>query len=181
MATAMPRRGKMQMRGRFVLTAALALVAMAFGFTFAMGSAVRAEGVCSLETMRGSYALGGAGLALGSPWAGAGRIVLDGAGRLTGNVVEVYGGVIDDAGVQGTYSLNPDCRGFLTIDTKHDARVGGQAARWKHETHRVEFFVAAGGQRVSWVIVDTYPVQQPGGLPDVADPSITINGYLERM
>jgi hypothetical protein len=169
------------MRGRLVLAAALVLVAMA-GFIFAGGSAVRAEGVCSLETMRGSYALGGAGFALGSPWAGAGRVVFDGAGRLTGNVVEVYGGVIDDANVpQGTYSLNPDCRGFVTFETKHDARLGGQAARWRHETHRVEMFVAAGGQRVSWVAVDTYPVQQPDGLPEVADPSITLSGYLERM
>jgi len=170
------------MRGRLVLTAALAVVAMAFGFTFVTGSAVRADGVCSLETVRGSYALGGSGLVLGLPWAAAGRVVFDGAGRLTGNVVEVYGGVIDDADVpQGTYSLNPDCKGFVTIETKHDARVGGHATRWRHEVHHVEMFVAAAGQRVSWVAVDTYPVQQPDGLPEVADPGITINGYLERM
>jgi hypothetical protein len=164
-----------------VLTAALVLAALA-GFTFAGGSAVRAEGVCSLETMRGSYALGGSGLVFGVPWAGAGRLVFDGAGRLTGNVVEVYGGVIDDANVpRGTYSLNPDCSGSATIETPHDARLGGHAARWRHETHRVQMFVAAGGQRVSWVAVDTYPVQQPDGLPEVADPGITISGYLERM
>ena len=170
------------MRGRLVLTAALVLVVTAFGFPFAGGSPARAEGVCSLETMRGSYALGGAGFALGSPWGGAGRVVFDGAGRLTGNVVEVYGGVIDDAEIpQGTYSLNPDCSGFLTFETKHDARVGGHAIRWRHETHRAQMFVAAGGQRVSWVVGDSYPVQQPDGLPEVADPSITLTGYLERM
>jgi len=171
----------MHMRRRLVLTAALVPV-LVFGVTFATGPAVRAEGVCSLETLRGSYALGGSGLAFGLPWAGAGRIVFDGAGRLTGNVVEVYGGVIDDAAVpHGTYSLNPDCKGIMTIETKHDARVGGLAARWRHETHQVEMFVAAGGQRISGVVVDTYPVQQPDGLPAVADPGVTISGSLERM
>jgi hypothetical protein len=173
---------QMQMRGRLVLTGALVLVVTAFGFPFASGSSARAEGVCSLETMRGSYALGGSGLVFGIPWAGAGRLVFDGAGRVTGHVVEVYGGVIDDAPVpHGTYSLNPDCRGFVTIETPHDARLFGHAARWRHEMHRVEMFVAAGGQRVSWVAVDTYPVQQPDGLPEVADPGVTISGYLERM
>jgi hypothetical protein len=165
-----------------ILTAALVPVAMAFGFPFAGGSAVRAAGVCSLETLRGSYAFGGSGIVLGAPWAGAGRVVFDGAGRLTGNVVEVYGGLVDDADVpRGTYSLNPDCSGSATIETPHDARVAGQGIRWRHETHRVQMFVAAGGQRVSWVAVDTYPVQQPDGLPEVADPGITITGYLERM
>jgi len=174
------------MRVRRVLTVAAAsasaLAVAAIGIPIGNNTGARADAGCSAETIRGAYALGGAGFALGSPWAGAGRVVFDGAGHLSGNVVEVYGGVIDDADVPpGTYSLNPDCHGFANIETKHDARVGGHGARWRHEMHRIEMFVAAGGQRVSWVVVDTYPVQQPDGLPEVADPSMTFGGYLDRM
>jgi len=172
------------MRVRRVLTmaAASALAVAAIGIPIGHSTGARANAGCGAETLRGSYVLGGAGFAFGSPWAGAGRIVFDGAGHLSGDVVEVYGGVIDDAGVpQGTYSLNPDCHGFANIETKHDVRVGGHGARWRDEIHRIEMFVAAEGQRVSWVVVDTYPVQQPDNLPEVADPSITLNGYLDRM
>lgn len=174
------------MRARDALTSAtvVGLAAAILGFTVLPGNRTMAvaDAGCSAETLRGSYALGGAGVAFGSPWAGAGRIVFDGSGRLTGNVVEVYGGVIDDADVpQGTYSLNPDCQGFITIETKHDARLAERDVRYRHEMHRAEIFVAAAGQRVSWVVVDTHPMQQPHGLPEIADPSITLSGYLERM
>jgi hypothetical protein len=179
------RRGD-SMRVRRVLTvaAASALAVAAIGITIGNNTRARADAGCSAETIRGAYALYATGIAFGAPWAAIGRSTFDGAGNSTSTMIETYDGVIDDGTLDGTYTLNPDCRGSMTYTMKHYARgtsQAGQAHEYRHEVHTIDIVVAAGGQKIYAVVVDTYPKAAPPGVPQTDDPSFSINGWLERM
>ena len=164
------------------LAAAVVLGATAIGFTLGTGSKARADSGCSVETIRGAYALYGTGVAFGAPWTAHGRFTFDGAGHSTGKVVESYGGFIDDGVLNGTYSIDPECRGSATYDMQHTTRAGGPGHEYRHETHRVDVVAAAGGAKIFWILTDTHPTAVPPALrPHVDDASISVSGYLERM
>jgi hypothetical protein len=98
-------------------------------------------------------------------------------------MIESYNGLIDDGILDGTYSLNPDCRGSMTYAMKHYARGTGQAGHaheYRHEVHTIDFVVASGGQRIFGVVVDTSLKATPPGVPPTDDP-ISVIGWLERM
>lgn len=138
---------------------------------------------CSLETLRGAYAIYGTGSASGVPLAVMGRVTFDGAGRTTATFVESYGGVIDDGIIDGTYTLDPDCRGSATVTMKHYVRrasQAGQAHQYRHEIHAVDLVVAAGGQKFFWVLVDTYPQATPPAVSGTDDP-ITGSGWGDKI
>jgi hypothetical protein len=169
------------MRVRHVLTvaAASALAVAAIGITIGNNTRARADAGCSAETIRGGYAL----YATGNVFAANGRFTFDGAGHSTATMIESYNGLIDDGTLDGTYTLNPDCRGSLTYTMKHYNRgtsQAGQAHEYRHEVHTVDIVVASGGQRIVAVVVDTYPKAAPPGVPQTDDP-IGIIGWLERM
>jgi hypothetical protein len=170
------------MRGlRKLVLAAAVLSTAAAGFVLGNGSTARAQAGCSLEMVRGAYAASGSGIVV-VPWAIMGTVVFDGAGQMTATVIESYGGVIDDATWRGTYSVGPDCRGSLLVtNMEHKARAGSVHVPWRVDNHKVEFVATAGGQRMYWLLVDTYPTALPKGLPEASDPTITASGLLERV
>lgn len=143
----------------------------AAGFVVGRSPEAGAASICTLATLRGPYAVLGSGFAAGAPYAFAGQVVFDGNGNLSGVSTDVFGGTVDNVTIRGTYSVGPDCRGALTVTTKHEARVDG---------HRVDFWVAAGGQRVVFVLTDTWlePLTEE---PQIDDPTIVLNGFAERM
>jgi hypothetical protein len=175
------------MRARDVLTSAavVGLAAATVGFTLGPGNHTKAvaDAGCSAETLRGAYALYGTGNASGVPLAVMGRFMFDGAGHTTVTMVESYGGVIDDGVLEGTYSLDPGCRGSITATMKHYVRRtghAGQAHEYRHEIHAADIVVASGGQKFFWVLVDTYPQATPPGVPATDDP-ITASGWADKM
>lgn len=159
------------------VVAALALGTTAVGLAT---SRARAEPGCSVETLQGAYALHGTGVAFGGPWAGTGRFTFDGAGHSRGTMIESYSGAIDDGVLEGTYSVEPDCRGTATYTMVHTTRTAGQVHKYRHEVHRVEVVAAAGGAKIFWILVDSYPHAAPPG-PHTDDPTISVSGYFERM
>src|SRR2546421_593254 len=101
----------MSARRVLTLAAVSGLAAATIGITLGNNTRANANAGCSAETIRGAYALYATGIAFGAPWAGIGRFTFDGAGHSTATMIETYDGVIDDGILEGTYSLNPDCRG----------------------------------------------------------------------
>lgn len=175
------------MRARDVLrtAAAVGVATATVGFTLGPVHSTRAvaDAGCSAEALRGAYALYGTGNASGVPLAVMGRVVFDGAGHITVTMVESYGGVIDDGVIEGTYSLDPACRGSLTGTMKHYVRRAGQAGQaheYRHEIHAADIVVASGGQKFFWVLVDTYPQATPPAVPGTDDP-ITASGWGDKI
>lgn len=174
------------MRARRALTLAAVggLAAVTIGITLGNNTRADADAGCSAETIRGAYALYATGIAYGAEWAGIGRFTFDGAGRSTATMIESYGGLIDDGTLEGTYSLNSDCRGSMTYTMKHYKRgagEAGQAHEYRHEVHIIDIVVASGGQKIFGVVVDTSLKAVPPGVPATDDPSFSIGGWLERM
>ena len=179
----MRREDSMPVRRVLTVAAASALAVAAIGITIGNNTRARADAGCSAETIRGGYALYATGNVAGIPLAANGRFTFDGAGHSTATMIESAGGVIDDGILEGTYSLNPDCRGTLTYTMKHYKRgtsLAGQAHEYRHEVHIIDIVVASGGRRIFALVVDTYPTAAPPGVPQTDDPIGAI-GWLERM
>lgn len=163
----------------FGLTAAFLVSAASIAFLFGSDWRAGAESGCGVTTVQGTYALHGTGVASGAPWVANGRFVFDGNGRSSGTAIESYGGVVDDGILEGTYTVESDCRGSATYRMQHRARSAGQG-EYRHEVHRVDLVVAAGGQRIFWVVVGGDPKAAPAGRETV-DAGIMASGTLERM
>jgi hypothetical protein len=167
---------------RLALGAVLLLSGVAAGFALGSGPGAHAETGCSVEMTRGGYAVSGTGFIFGPPWAITGLVVFDGTGHATATVVESYGGVIDDATFEATYTMGSDCRGVMSVThMNHEARAGGgQHVHWRQDVHRVELVGAAGGQRIYWILVNTIPEAAPKETPEVPNPTVIGSGLLER-
>ena len=164
----------------FGLAAAFLVSAASIAFLFGSDWRAGADSACGVTTVHGTYALYGTGVASGGPWAANGRLVFDGAGRSSGTATESYAGVVDDGTLDGTYTLEPDCRGSATYRLQHRARSADQGDEDRHEVQRVDLVVAAGGHRIFWVVVGADPRAAPAGFETV-DPGIMASGTLERM
>jgi hypothetical protein len=104
------------------------------------------DGGCSVSSLRGTYAMQAQGTIVGQipgfppppfPFAEAGIIRFDANGNLSGHSTVNVGGVTFPATFTGSYSVNSDCTGTLTVNLSngliaHDATVvvrGGQGFR----------------------------------------------------
>lgn len=124
-------------------------------------SVVRADGGCSVASLNGPYATEGEGTVVGAlpgfppPPFAFGEVVLDhfnGAGSFFGNAKVNLGGVVLDVPVTGTYTVNSDCTGTITVNTSlgltlHNAMV-----------------VIGGGQRFILTETDPFAVIQRRGV-----------------
>lgn len=107
---------------------------------------VRADGGCSVASLKGPYAVArqgtlvtsvpALGLVAPAPWAEVALVNIDGAGSFSGKAtVNIGGAVLSDVPFTGTYTVNSDCTGTNTVTapsvgiTIHQALVvigGGQ-------------------------------------------------------
>jgi hypothetical protein len=82
-----------------------------FGYALAQASSV-----CTAAAIKGIFGFQGGGFNSSLiPSAFAGQVKLDGAGNLTGNETLSSGGTIISGPVSGTYAVNPDCTGSVSI------------------------------------------------------------------
>lgn len=106
------------------IVAPMALV-MAFTTAFVLGVGISAQADehkgCSVATLDGSFGFTSTGnlLALPAPLAGpfgeVGRQTFDGVGNTDGTATLSANGNINRVTVQGTYVVNPDCTGTMTV------------------------------------------------------------------
>lgn len=107
---------------------------------------VRADGGCSVASLKGPYAVArqgtlvtsvpALGLVAPAPWTEVALVNIDGAGSFSGKAtVNIGGAVLSDVPFTGTYTVNSDCTGTNTVTapsvgiTIHQALVvigGGQ-------------------------------------------------------
>lgn len=156
---------------RFVVSAVVALlgclvVATLFstlpkrGIAGLAAPVVQADGGCSVASLSGPYATEGEGTIVGAlpsfppPPFAFGEVILDhfnGAGSFFGDAKVNLGGVVLDVPVTGTYTVNADCTGTVTVNTSlgltlHNAMV-----------------VIGGGQRFILTETDPFAVIQRRG------------------
>ena len=76
-----------------------------------------AEGDCSLSTLAGDFVMTGSGIPTeGSPpLTSAGVVMFDGNGNLSGRETRSTGGEITRISYNGTYTLDADCTGTVTV------------------------------------------------------------------
>jgi len=90
--------------------------------------AVYAQDVCSVATLNGHYAFsqpGWAGAGQGNqlPFFNVGVLAFDGTGTLSVSFTSVSRGVVSTETDAGTYTVNPDCTGSISITTGPGAGV----------------------------------------------------------
>jgi len=97
------------------MIANLASVTVLLGAAFLLAPPARAEGKCNLETIKGGYGFLNKGLAFGINFAGVGAMTLDGTGNLSGHGFTSFGGAISNDTFTGSYTVNADCTGTLSV------------------------------------------------------------------
>jgi hypothetical protein len=128
-------------------------------------SVVRADGGCSLASLNGPYAVEGEGTVVASlgpsfptppfPFGEASLAHFNGAGTFFGSATVNIGGVVlDSLPFTGTYTVNSDCTGNLTVNTTVGLTV--------HEA----FVVIGGGKR---------------GISTQTDPWAVVQRRVERL
>jgi hypothetical protein len=98
---------------------------VAFAAVFALGIVPRAqaqeERVCSNASLQGSFGFTSSGTLLAvpapsvGPFAEVGRQTFDGRGNTDGSATASANGNITRLTFRGTYAVNPDCTGFMTV------------------------------------------------------------------
>jgi hypothetical protein len=89
-------------------------------------SVARAEHSCSFRSVSGNWGYRLAGSVIGDvtapnypndgPWAGVGRLTFDRHGNVTGTGILNRGGDVLNLTFSGTYSVDTDCTGSMSID-----------------------------------------------------------------
>ena len=125
---------------------------------------------CDASTLRGSYAIQLTGIVSGvnptiTPVFGRaeiGIVTFDGAGNFTGKDTYNVAGVVARGTLTGTYTVNADCTGSLTV-------TAGESKAWQN----ADIVVFRGGRKID--IVQTDPVS-------AVNPSYgVLSGVLEAM
>ena len=85
-----------------------------FGYALARGTST-----CTDAAIKGTFGfLGGGFNSSLVPKAFAGQVKLDGAGNLTGTETASSGGAVGSGPISGTYSVNSDCTGSVSVSFK---------------------------------------------------------------
>ncbi len=103
-------------------------------FAFSVAAAADSK-QCSLAKVAGSYGYTTSGFVATPtgafvPVAGAGRIVFDGHGNVSGSQTRVVAGSSLDETYSGTYTVNADCTGSFTVLVQPDTRTSSVNLVW---------------------------------------------------
>ena len=118
-------------------------------------SVVRADGGCSVASLNGPYAVQGQGTVVAQipnlpappfPFGEASIAHFNGAGTFFGSATVNFGGVALSVPFTGTYTVNSDCTGNLTVNTNLGLAV------------REAFVLIGGGQRLISTETDPFAV-----------------------
>lgn len=111
----------------FLVSAALAAAILAAWGSVA-ARAVRAQNGYTLESLAGAYAFTEQGSVGSAALAGIGRIVFDGAGRVSGQeTLQTFGTTLATV-IEGTYEIDPSGVGTLTLLHRTPADPEAEAA-----------------------------------------------------
>lgn len=104
------------MKRTFVLTT-LAIILGATFLSLVPGAGAQDDGACSNASVAGKWGFTTNGTVVGiGPRDSLGIFTLDGAGKLVdGKATASLNGSVTDETFSGTYTVNPDCRGKLSI------------------------------------------------------------------
>jgi hypothetical protein len=80
-----------------------------------MAPEAKAEGKCNLLTVKGSYGYLNTGSFGVVPLASVGTITFDGAGLVSGNDTNSFGGTVSSNPFTGSYTVNADCTGTVAV------------------------------------------------------------------
>ena len=120
---------------------------------------VQAQTACSAATLRGPYGGAASGSVAGAPLAVAGLAAFDGRGRVAGAVSESVGGVVErSVAFTGTYTVQPDCTGWMVLNGQHS---GGRT-----DAHHFDLVVVDGAREIVFVSTDA---------------TTAITGFLKRQ
>jgi len=107
-----PKKGEEIMRKRIISSLVLGVAAM-----LTLGASnLQAQGKCNLETIKGAFGYLNTGTAFGTALASVGSMTFDGAGNIAGTDTNSFGGAISTTPFTGTYTVNGDCTGTLTVN-----------------------------------------------------------------
>lgn len=71
---------------------------------------------CSVADLHGTFGLSSTGSFAGMPFTRVGRETLDGKGYTSGSATNSVNGVVSPSTFIGTYTVNADCTGTLTVN-----------------------------------------------------------------
>lgn len=102
---------------RLIIGTTLAIISCVIFLSLAPAARAQDEGGCSTATVAGKWGFTTNGTVVGiGPRASLGILTLDGAGNLrNGKATASLNGSVTDEAFSGTYSVNPDCTGKLSI------------------------------------------------------------------
>lgn len=109
----------------------------------------QAQSSCSNASLSGSFGYTNTGTIVTPPlglFAGVGRQTFDGKGDTEATATVSVNGQIYQATIKGTYVVNPDCTGSMTLSVS----AGGQ-----HFTNQVDFVIVCGGTEVEAINKDS--------------------------
>lgn len=124
-------------------------------------------------TRRGVHAIHLTGRMLGQPLAVVGHLDFKRGGRMSGIVTEVWSGQPDRYTFDGTYSLDPDCKGEITWETD----------RPLPKRRTFAFLPRAGGKRAS-VVLHGARLEKTQAEEDqelLANSAVVLSGTAERL
>jgi hypothetical protein len=109
----------------------------------------QAQSSCSNASLSGSFGYTNTGTIVTPPlglFAGVGRQTFDGKGNTEATATVSVNGQIYQATIKGTYVVNPDCTGSMTLSVS----AGGQ-----HFTNQIDFVIVRDGTELEAINKDS--------------------------
>ncbi len=118
------------LRFGFLAVTLFATILASAGFLMVWAAPASAAGAYSIADLKGDYGFTEQGeIGQGCPLVSAGRLTADGAGTVTGSAItNVCGGRVWSITYRGSYTMNPDGTGTLTLTYTNQPDENGDAS-----------------------------------------------------
>lgn len=147
-------------------------VALMLGFMTLAPTVSLAQKQCTTGTLRGQYVFTGRGfiepIEPGVQRMHYGIFVFDGAGKLSGKQSSSRGGKIGREKLEGTYTLDADCSGTISLEQAKKAVAAAEAESRKNNWNMVIAVLDTGGHLVMLGRMDGVQLGSIGAAQDKA-------------